>query len=126
VQVGLLAACVLFIQKMSTLFRVERLEDGNGALRFRLYGSLFFGATAKLDPIVEAVEDAPGPPEVVLDTLQLVHLDTSGLDTLRQLHKAVLQRGGRLRLENLQEQPGEMLERSGFGRELAEGLQPDR
>ncbi len=126
VQVGLVAACVLFIQKMSTLFRVERLQDGNGALRFRLYGSLFFGATAKLDPILEAVEDAPGPPEVVLDTLQLVHLDTSGLDTLRQLHKAVLQRGGRLRLENLQEQPGEMLERSGFGRELAEGVQPDR
>ena len=56
---------------------------------------------------------------VVLDALQLVHLDTSGLDALRQLHKVVLLRGGTLHLENLQEQPREVIERSGFGAELA-------
>ena len=39
--------------------------------------------------------------EVVLDALQMVHLDTSGLDALRQLHKVVLLRGGSLRIENL-------------------------
>jgi SulP family sulfate permease len=55
---------------------------------------------------------------VVLDALQLVHLDTSGLDALRQLHKAVLARGGSLRLENLQQQPREVIERAGFGAEL--------
>jgi sulfate permease, SulP family len=121
VQVGLVAACVLFIQKMGSLFSVERTER-NGALRYRLYGSLFFGATAKIDPIVQAVENGPDRPEVVLDALHLVHLDTSGLDTLRQLHKAVLLKGGALRIENLQEQPREVIERAGFDLELAQHL----
>lgn len=118
VQVGLVAACVLFIQKMGSLFSVERVGDGE-ELRFRLYGSLFFGAAAKIDPIVQAVENAPPGPEVVLDALHMVHLDTSGLDALRQLHKAVQLRQGRLRLENLQQQPAEVMDRAGFSAELA-------
>ena len=120
VQVGLVAACVLFIQKMSSLFSVERTVLDDGALRYKLYGSLFFGATAKIDPIVQAIESGPPQPEVVLDALQLVHLDTSGLDTLRQLHKAVLLRQGTLRIEHLQQQPREVIERAGFAAELAQ------
>ena len=122
VQVGLAAACVLFIQKMSSLFRVELVKQDGALLRYRLYGSLFFGATAKIDPIVQAVENAPPGADVVLDALHLVHLDTSGLDALRQLHKAVLLRQGSLRLENLQDQPREVIERAGFGVELARHL----
>jgi SulP family sulfate permease len=121
VQVGLLAACVLFIQKMSSLFSVELVER-DGALRYRLYGSLFFGATAKIDPIVQAVENGAEQPDVVLDALHLVHLDTSGLDTLRQLHKAVLLKRGALRIENLQDQPREVIARAGFDLELAQHL----
>ena len=119
VQVGLLAACVLFIRKMSSLFSVERIPGDDGALRYRLYGSLFFGATAKIDPIVQAVESGPPGAQVVLDGLQMVHLDTSGLDALRQLHKVVLLRGGTLRLENLQPQPREVITQAGFAGELA-------
>lgn len=119
VQVGLIAACVLFIQKMSSLFSVERMLLDDGSLRYKLYGSLFFGATAKIDPILQAVESGPGEPELVLDALHLVHLDTSGLDALRQLHKAVRQRQGRMRIEHLQEQPREVIERAGFALELA-------
>ncbi len=122
VQVGLVAACVLFIQKMSSLFSVERVERDGPALRYRLYGSLFFGATAKVDPMVQAVENAPEGAEVVLDALHLVHLDTSGLDSLRQLHKVILLRRGTLRIENLQEQPREVIERAGFAEELARHL----
>ncbi|MBC5781802.1 STAS domain-containing protein [Ramlibacter sp. USB13] len=119
VQVGLLAACILFIQKMGSLFSVERIPGDSGELRYRLYGSLFFGATAKVDPIVEAVESGPAGTPVVLDALQMVHLDTSGLDALRQLHKVVLLRGGTLRMENLQPQPREVLVQAGFLGELA-------
>jgi SulP family sulfate permease len=79
----------------------------------------FFGAVAKIDQVVQAVENGPDVPVVVLDALQLVHLDTSGLDSLRQLHKAVLLRGGTLFMENLQEQPREVMERAGFAAELA-------
>jgi SulP family sulfate permease len=114
VQVGLLAACLLFIQKMSAVFNVERVPADAPAIRFTLYGPLFFGAVARLDEILQAVEASTGPPALVLDGLQLVHVDTSGLDALQQLHKAVLARGGTLRLENLQPQPRAMVERAGL------------
>lgn len=119
VEVGLVAACVLFIRRMGSLFSVERLPAGADTLRFRLYGALFFGATARIDPIVEAVENGPAGVSVVLDTLQMVHLDTSGLDALRQLHKVVLLRGGTLRIEHLQAQPRAVIEQAGFAGELA-------
>ncbi|MCE3269648.1 MAG: dauA [Ramlibacter sp.] len=118
VQVGLVAACVLFIQKMGSLFSVERVVNDSGLLRYKLYGSLFFGATAKIDPVVQAVETGPERPDVVLDALHLVHLDTSGLDALRQLHKAVQLRQGTLHIENLQQQPREVIERGGLVKEL--------
>ena len=119
VEVGLIAACVLFIHKMGALFSVERVPTDDGSLRYRLYGSLFFGATGRIDPVVAAVETGPAGPVVVLDATQMVHLDTSGLDALRQLHKVVLLRGGTLRLENLQPQPREVIEQAGFSEELA-------
>ena len=120
VQVGLAAACILFIQKMSALFRVELVAREGALLHYRLYGSLFFGAAARIDEVVQAVEAGPERPVVLLDALQLVHLDTSGLDALRQLHKGILLRGGTLHLENLQPQPLEVIERAGFGTELAQ------
>lgn len=120
VQAGLVAACALFIRRMSSLFRVEPVpQPGEGVLRFRLYGSLFFGAVAKIDAIVQAVDNGPDAPSVVLDTLHLVHLDATGLDSLRQVHKAVQARGGTLRLEHMQPQPLEEVRRSGFAAELA-------
>ncbi len=123
VEVGLVAACLLFIQKMSSLFRVELVKQEGAMLLFRLYGSLFFGAVSRIDQVVQAVENGPPRPVVVLDALQLVHLDTSGLDSLRQLHKVVLLREGTLHIENLQAQPSEVIERAGFGEELRRNLQ---
>ncbi|WP_332815892.1 SulP family inorganic anion transporter [Ramlibacter sp.] len=118
VQVGLLAACLMFIHKMSALFNVERTGPDDGRMHYSLYGSLFFGATARIDPILDAVEHGPDGPQVVLDAQHLVHMDSSGLDTLRQLHKAVAQKGGTLRLDNLHEQPRELIEQAGFAQEL--------
>jgi SulP family sulfate permease len=104
---------------MSSLFTVERVPADGALLQFKLNGSLFFGAVSRIDEVVQAVENGPDEPVVVLDALHLVHLDTSGLDSLRQLHKMVLLRGGTLHLENLQAQPREVIDRSGFGPELA-------
>ena len=118
-EVGLITACVLFIRRMNTLFTVEDVPQTDGTVRFRLYGSMFFGAAAKLDVAVQAVETGPDAPHVVIDVLHLVHMDTTGLDALRQLHKAVLQRGGTLVLESLQAVPREVMERAGFLDELA-------
>ena len=120
VQVGLLLACGLFVRRMSSLFRVEQVPGDGHTMRYKLYGALFFGAVAQIDRAVQEVEAAPPGQTVVLDALQLVSLDTSGLDALRQLHKAALQRGGTLRVDALQEQPRNVFERSGFAAELAQ------
>ena len=86
---------------------------------WRLHGALFFGAAAKIDPIVQAVETGPPGMDVVLDACELVALDTTGLDALEQILKAVAARGGRMSVVNLHEQPRSLIERSGFADRLA-------
>lgn len=113
-QVGLLLACVLFVRRMSSLFTVvETFRDSNAA-HFQLYGSLFFGAVAKLDPVLSAVESAPQGLRVRLDVQSLQSLDRSGLDVLEQLHKAVAARGGSLEFAGLNAQPREFMAQTGF------------
>ena len=114
-------ACALFIRRMSELFSIEMVSLEPPVLTFRLYGALFFGAAAKLDPAVQAIERAPRGMTVVLDALHLISLDATGLDALRQIHKAVLLRDGVLRIESLQPQPLEVIVRSGFADELTRG-----
>ncbi len=113
-QVGLILACVLFVRRMSTLFQVVEVSRSAEAANFQLYGSLFFGAVAKLDPILTVVESAPQGLLVRLDVQSLQSLDTSGLDVLEQLHKAIVLRGGRLVIAGLNAQPKSVMERSGF------------
>jgi SulP family sulfate permease len=121
VQVGIVLACALFIRRMSGLFNVELVTLQPPVLTYRLYGALFFGAAAKLDEAVNAAESAPRGMTVVIDATYLIYLDASGVDALRQLHRAVLARDGLLRLESLQPQPLEVIVRSGFSEELLTG-----
>ncbi|WP_198082884.1 SulP family inorganic anion transporter [Variovorax sp. E3] len=120
-QAGLVLACVLFLRRMSGLFSLELVTLQPPVLTYRIYGALFFGAAAKLDEAVNAAERAPRGMTVVLDATHLIYLDAAGIDALRQLHRAVLARGGLLRVESLQPQPRELIERSGFAEELAAG-----
>jgi SulP family sulfate permease len=113
-QVGLILACVLFVKRMSSLFQVVEVSRDADTASFQLYGSLFFGAVAKLDPILNVVESAPKGLVVRLDVQSLQSLDTSGLDVLEQLHKAIVLRGGRLVVAGLNAQPLAVMERSGF------------
>lgn len=124
VEVGLLLACALFVRRMSRLFKAElqpTATDAHGrpAQTWRLHGALFFGAAAKIDPIIQAVEATPAGMDVVLDASELVALDTTGLDALAQVLKAVGQRGGILHIVHLHEQPRSLMERSGFADRLA-------
>ena len=141
VEVGLVLACVLFVRRMGELFRAEPvLAEGlvDAAVRatadtsasapesitrprrvWRLHGALFFGAAAKIDPIVAAIEAGPEALELWLDLRDLFALDTTGLEGLEQILKAVGQRGGRLHLLHAQAQPQSLLQRSGFNAHLA-------
>lgn len=113
-QVGLLLACVLFVRRMSSLFQVVETGRSADAIHFQLYGSLFFGAVAKIDPVLSVVESAPQGLLVRLDAQSLQSLDASGLDVLGQLHRAITLRGGRLVISGLNAQPRAVMERSGF------------
>ncbi len=121
VQAGIVLACALFIRRMSGLFSVELVTLQPPVLTYRLYGALFFGAAAKLDEAVHAAESAPRGMTLVLDATHLIYLDATGVDALRQLHRAVLARDGLLRIESLQPQPLEVIVRSGFADELTSG-----
>nr|WP_315237990.1 SulP family inorganic anion transporter [uncultured Albidiferax sp.] len=118
VEVGMLLACAFFIRRMSTLFHVDAVAEAEGALVYKLYGALFFGAVAKIDPIVQAVESRHKGTRVVLDASQLISLDASGLDALEQLFKAITHRGGQLYINDLNDQPRGLMERSGFAGRL--------
>ena len=74
-QLGLLLACVLFVRRMSSLFQVVEVSRSCGEASFRLHGSLFFGAVAKIDPILKLVESAPQGLMVRLDLEALQSLD---------------------------------------------------
>ena len=125
VELGLVMACVLFVRRQSDIFRADKTappaHTPNNSLHYSLYGSLFFGAAAKIDPLINAVESASEGVAVAIDASRLIALDTTGLDALEQLHKAITKRGGTLGISGLNPQPKSLIERSGF----AAHLQPD-
>ena len=132
VEVGLVLACVFFIWRMSQLFRAEPLDDdtlrretgldaprADGVHVLQLYGSLFFGAVGKIEGISESLP--AGTRALVLDLHRLVQLDTTGVDALTQLLRALRKRGVTLLLAELNEQPRSLLHRSGFDVLLDDG-----
>ncbi len=118
VQVGLVLSCVFFIWRMGTLFSVKPHlpADGSalpaGVQVFELYGSLFFGAVAKIEALPEQLPD--GTRVLVLDMQRLVLMDSTGLDALEQMHRTLQRQGTALLLANVNEQPLAMMRRAGF------------
>jgi SulP family sulfate permease len=126
VQLGLVLACVFFIWRMGQLFRVAPATQHPlppGVVVFELYGSLFFGAVGKIEALPARVPE--GTRAVVLEMHRLVLLDSSGLDALQQLHRALKKRDTALVLAHVNEQPLELVRSSGFEAELgAENVVP--
>jgi len=118
VEVGLVLACVFFIYRMSTLFKVVALAPRpgeslpSGVQVFELYGSLFFGAVGKIETLPALV--APDTRALVLEMHRLILIDTSGIDALQQLYRQLQRRGVALVLANVNEQPLSLIRRSGF------------
>jgi len=106
-EVGLAAACVVFVYRMGTLFRVEpdlvHAASAPGVVAYRLYGPLFFAAVAKLEALPD--ELPPATTTLVLDAHQLVSIDASGLDAFETLHRTLARADIRLVVVGLNEQP---------------------
>ena len=118
-------ACLFFIYRMSTLFRMEpdAAAAPPGVWVLRLYGALFFGAVGKVEAVAERLP--AGTHTVVIEMNRLVLMDTSGLDALEQLQRVLARQSVRLLVCEVNEQPQGLMRRAGFADHLgAENLQP--
>jgi sulfate permease, SulP family len=126
VEVGLIAACVTFIYRISSLSRTERLSaqeqptlagfDGQIAA-YRLYGALFFGAVK----LLETIEDDLPSRALVLDFKNVIYMDSSGIEGLMALADTCRKANVRLIVCGLAHQPLDIAVRSG----LQKGLKGD-
>jgi SulP family sulfate permease len=115
VEVGLVLACAFFIYRMSTQFSATPLQRAGlppGVQAVELFGSLFFGAVGKIEALETQI--GAGTRVLVLEMHRLVLLDTSGIDALQQLYRALQRRGVALVLANVNPQPLSLIQRSGF------------
>jgi SulP family sulfate permease len=112
IEIGMLMAAVLFVQKMirssdvSIITAQLRDDNGNdgetgvndpipkGVEVFEISGPLFFGATHKFKEAIRIIEK---PPLVLIVRMRQVPIiDASGLRTLEDVHRECLHRGTRL------------------------------
>ena len=119
VEVGLFAACLTFIYRISSLSRSEAVSPANHPVlsghedrieAWRLYGALFFGAVK----LVEALEDRPPRPVLVLDLKNLLYMDSSGTDALLNLVHTCRRKQVQLIVCGLMHQPLDIARRSGL------------
>ena len=130
VEFGLIASCLTFIYRISSLSRVEKLKDTDspsllnqdGQVRvYRFYGALFFGAVK----MVEAIEDNLPQKAVVLDLKNLIYIDSSGADALVALAQICQKKHVRLMVCGLNHQPLDIATRTGLLNLVDEHVWPD-
>ncbi|MFM7570959.1 MAG: SulP family inorganic anion transporter [Betaproteobacteria bacterium] len=118
VEVGLVLASLLFIVRIASVTRLERIDlsermSGLASVEgWRLFGSLFFGSVNRLEPLLDPARTVADI--TVLDLHQLINLDTTGLDALQSFHRMLDKRGKRLVIVGANTQPRSLMERSGF------------
>ena len=130
VEVGLIAACLTFIYRISSLSRSEAVSsldhpvmaNHEGQIQaWRLYGALFFGAVK----LIESIEDQLDRPVLVLDLKNLIYVDSSGADALMNLIHTCRKRNIHLVVCGLMHQPLDIARRSGLLEHLEGRLEPD-
>jgi sulfate permease, SulP family len=126
VEVGMIAACVTFIYRISSLSRSEKLstleqplleDQADKIAAYRLYGALFFGAVK----LIEEIEDHLPTQAVVLDLKNVIYMDSSGVEGLMALADTCRKAQVRLLVCGLAHQPLDIALRSG----LQKGLKGD-
>ena len=126
VEVGLVAACLTFIYRISSLSRLDPVGEvdhpglaaaGQRVKAYRLYGALFFGAVK----LIESLQDQLPTATLVLDLKNVLYIDSSGADALADLARCCGRHGVRLSLCGLNHQPLDIARRSG----LLDRLGPD-
>ena len=130
VEVGLVAACLTFIYRLSSLSRSEPVKVQEHPMlsghetriqAWRLYGALFFGAVK----LVEEIEDKIHTPILVIDLKNVIYVDSSGADALMNLIVTCRKKEVQLIVCGLLHQPLDIAHRSGLLVHLEGHLEPD-
>lgn len=130
VEVGLVAACLTFIYRISSLSRSESASPTqypslvgmeHRVQAWRLYGALFFGAIK----LLEDIEDNLRTPTLVVDLKNVIYIDSSGADALMNLVETCRKKNVCLIVCHLTHQPLDIAQRSGLLQHLQDHLQPD-
>jgi SulP family sulfate permease len=131
VEVGLVAACLTFIYRISSLSRTEAISAADypalaglhGEVEaHRIYGALFFGAVK----LIEQLQDHLPRHTLLLDLKNVIYVDSSGADSLADLARACRKNGVRLVVCGLMHQPLDIAQRSGFVASVGEAnIYPD-
>jgi SulP family sulfate permease len=130
VEFGLVAACLTFIYRISSLSRSEAVSPvehpslaGHSASiqAWRLYGALFFGAVK----LIEEIEDHLTTPILVVDLKNVIYVDSSGADALMNLIHTCRKKQVQLIVCGLLHQPMDIARRSGLIEHLDGQLEAD-
>lgn len=119
VEVGLLAACLTFIYRISSLSTEEKFdlpEDWqiDGVDAYRLSGALFFGALK----LIEQIQAKLPQRALVLDFSGVIYIDASGAEALSELFETCQDENIPIYVYGLREQPMEMLTRVGWTQKI--------
>jgi SulP family sulfate permease len=119
VEVGLVAACLTFIYRISSLSRTEEITAADypalsglqgQVSAHRMYGALFFGAVK----LIEDLQDHLPSGTLLLDLKNVIYVDSSGADSLNDLARACHKNQVRLLICGLMHQPLDIARRCGF------------
>ena len=114
IEVGLLAACLTFVYRISGLTRCEPLHQTPQVQVWGLQGALFFGAV----DLIERLGQSLPAQALVLDISGLIYIDSSGADAFHSLWRSCQKTDVRLLLCGLNPQAQDILGRTGLLQQL--------
>jgi SulP family sulfate permease len=114
IEVGLLAACLTFVYRISGLTRCEPLHQTPQVQVWGLQGALFFGAV----DLIERLGQSLPAQALVLDISGLIYIDSSGADAFHSLWRSCQRTDVRLLLCGLNPQAQDILGRTGLLQQL--------
>ena len=125
VEVGMVLACLFFIYRVSSLTHIDMVRDialPPDVKAYRISGSIFFGSVGKLETLLDSGDlNAEAPlTALILDLHHVINIDTTGLDALDVLRRALFRRGARLIVCDVAAQPLSLMRRAGFLRSIGE------
>src|SRR5271169_3204208 len=135
VEAGMILAALVYIRKVTNTTTVaqvtdEYLREGQVHILqhkeippyvtiFRIHGPFLFGATDKIDEVIERIPELP--PIVVLRLRNMTAIDATGLQALENLADAVHGSGRGLILCGAREQPARLMHQAEFEEHVGVG-----